>query len=88
MGDDDIFERIIFQFFSSAEEAISAGWFIHAHHQKIITMKKLKIKKIDIRSHSNAYGVQIVGGVTRCWWIQTSTRDGNPNEGYYHCEER
>jgi hypothetical protein len=51
-------------------------------------MKKLKIKKIDIRSNSNVYGTRTIGGVTRCWWIQTSTRDGNPNEGYYHCEQQ
>jgi hypothetical protein len=50
-------------------------------------MKKLSIKKIDIRSNSSVQHA-LLGGATRCWWIQTSTRDGNPNEGYYHCEQQ
>lgn len=52
-------------------------------------MKKLKIKKIDIRSNSNVQGTNanVIGGFSRCWWIQTSPRGGNPNEGYYHCME-
>ncbi len=51
-------------------------------------MKKLAIKKIDLKSNVQMHGNQVIGGATRCWWIQTSTRDGNPNEGYYHCEQR